>query len=209
MSKLKHIGLQFFAEDPAQPPADQQPPTQPETQPEQQEKTFTQAEVTRMMTAEKKQGRNAVLKELGLDPDAADIVKNTKSILDGLKTQQERDAEALKAAQSSASTADARATAAERKLTVLMSGCNKDFVDEVMALASAKVTDTVDFEAALQQVKEKCTTFWDEAPADTGTGKGQGGKRNDTKLKAGDYARELAKKSSTGKPPAENPYFTN
>lgn len=215
-SKLKGIGLQFFA-DGGDPGAGGNPEggaggaggsggTGGEGGGT-QTKTFTQEEVNRMLANEKRQGRQAALKALGLDPNDKDAEKNAKAILDNQKTQAERDSEAVKTAQTAQANAEAKATAAERKLSALTSGCKKEFIEEVIALASAKVNDSTDFEAALKAVKEKCPAFFDD-DNDLGTGGGQGHRRQKQGEKPGSRGAALAQ-SAISSNPTKNPYFND
>lgn len=216
-SKLMGIGLQFFAEGGGDPGAEGAGGT--DGNPEggagggtggeggNQTKTFTQEEVNRMLANEKRQGRQAALKALGLDPNDKDAEKKAKAILDGQKTQAERDSEALKTAQTAQADAEAKATAAEHKLAALTSGCKREFVEEVVALASAKVNDSTDFDAALKAVKEKCPTFFEDE-GDSGTGGGQGHRRQKQGTKPGSRGAALAQ-SMISSNPAKNPYFND
>ena len=217
-SKLKGIGLQFFAEggeggEPGAGGAGGNPDNGGSggsggTGGEgggTQTKTFTQEEVNRMLANEKRQGRQAALKALGLDPNDKDADKKQKAMLDGKKTHAERDSEALKTAQTAQADAEAKATAAEHKLAALTSGCKKEFLDEVIALASAKVNESTDFDAALKAVKEKCSTFFEDK-GDSGTGGGQGHRRQKTDTKSGALGSRLAQ-SVVSANPKENPYF--
>lgn len=171
-----------------------------------QGKTFTQEEVNAMMAAEKRQGKNSVLKELGLNPEDKDALKNLKTLLDGQKTDTQRLTDNLKAETEAKSAAEARALIAERKLMVLTSGCLPDFVEEVTALAAAKTSDAVPFETALKQVREKCTAFFGEqGNGGTGTGQGQGHKRTPGNGGAGGLGARLAQ--SIVNQSQKNPYF--
>lgn len=171
-----------------------------------QGKTFTQEEVNTMMAAEKRQGKNSVLKELGLNPEDKDALKNLKTLLDGQKTDTQRLTDNLKAETEAKSAAEARALIAERKLMVLTSGCLPDFVEEVTALATAKTSDAVPFETALKQVKEKCAAFFGEqGNGGSGTGQGQGHKRIPGNGGAGGLGARLAQ--SIVNQSQKNPYF--
>lgn len=210
--KLKHIGLQFFSEptDPNTDPQPGDPNPGAGGDPKPQEKTFTQAEVTRMLANEKRQGRNSVLKDLGIDPEDKDGVKNAKGILDAQKTQAQLDREVLSNEKTARAQAEAKAVAAERRVGVMLAKCKGEFLDEVIALASAKVTDTVDFDAALKAVKEKCPTFFEDGDGgdpDPGTGKGQGHKKT-SNTKPGEFGSRLAQ-GVVSATPAKNPYFNN
>lgn len=186
----------------------QQTQVQQTTQQQQglQSKTFTQEEVNTMMAAEKRQGKNSVLKELGLNPEDKDALKNLKTLLDGQKTDTQRLTDNLKAETEAKSAAEARALIAERKLMVLTSGCLPDFVEEVTALATAKTSDAVPFETALKQVREKCTAFFGEqGNGESGTGQSQGHKRASGNGGAGGLGARLAQ--SIVNQNQKNPYF--
>lgn len=171
-----------------------------------QGKTFTQEEVNTMMAAEKRQGKNSVLKELGLNPEDKDALKNLKTLLEGQKTDTQRLTDNLKAETEAKSAAEARALIAERKLMVLTSGCLPDFVEEVTALATAKTSDAVPFETALKQVREKCAAFFGEqGNGGSGTGQGQGHKRTSGNGGAGGLGARLAQ--SIVNQNQKNPYF--
>ena len=171
-----------------------------------QGKTFTQEEVNTMMAAEKRQGKNSVLKELGLNPEDKDALKNLKTLLDGQKTDTQKLTDNLKAETEAKSAAEARALIAERKLMVLTSGCLPDFVEEVTALATAKTSETVPFETALKQVREKCAAFFGEqGNGGSGTGQGQGHKRTSGNGGAGGLGARLAQ--SIVNQNQKNPYF--
>ena len=218
-SKLSWIGLQFFAEggdgagagnDGGQAEGAQGAGgaggsgTGAEGQ--QAAKTFTQEEVSRMLANEKRQGRQAALKALGLDPNDKDAEKKAKAILDEQKTQAERDAEAIKAEQDARSEAERKAEEAERKLAAIEAGCKREFIDEVTALAAVRVNDSTDFEAALKAVKEKCPSFFEGSDDTGGTGSGQGHRRGRTDSKPGSLGSRLAQ-GVTSSRPKENPYF--
>lgn len=216
-SKLRWIGLQFFAEQPDDGGAGNEPEsaggtidTDPPGGTEQLKndpppKTFTQEEVNRLLANEKRQGRQAALKALGLDPSDKNAEKNAKAILDAQKTENERNAEAIQAEKDARTEAEKKAEAAERKLLVLNSGCKKEYLDEVTALAAVKVSDDTDFEMALKSVKEKCASFFED-DNDTGTGSGQGHARHDKNNKPGSLGARLAQNIVSANT-KENPYF--
>ena len=83
-SELKNIGLQFFADPPANDPPASPPASDPKTQtpPTPTEppagKSYTQEQLNSMMANEKRTARQALLKELGFD------VKDDKGFQDTL-----------------------------------------------------------------------------------------------------------------------------
>lgn len=56
-------------------------------------KTFTQEQVNKMMTREKNQGRNAVYKELGINPKDSKSIAMVKALIDSQKTDEEKQVE--------------------------------------------------------------------------------------------------------------------
>lgn len=208
-NRLKHIGLQFFADPPADPPPTD-PPAEPPADPP-VGKTFTQEEVTRMLANEKRQGRYSVLRELGIDPEAKDGIKNAKKTLDDQKTQKQLDDEALNTEKEAKIKAEQRATIAEQKLAALSAGCKREFVDEVTALAAIKMDDKTDFDAAVSAIKEKMPNLFEDDGTDTGsggTGQGQGHRRKDNTQKPGSFGQRLAQGAKEANP-KDNPYFKN
>lgn len=87
-------------------------------------RTFTQEQVNRMMTREKNQGRNAVYKELGIDPKDSKTVTMFKAFLASQKTDEQKAQE--KEAEDKAKIAEAenRALIAEAKAEAIMLGVN-------------------------------------------------------------------------------------
>lgn len=206
---LIRLGMQFFAEgDPGagsdgnggngDPGATGGTGTDP--------KTFTQEEVNRMMAAEKRQGRASVLSELGYDPKDKEAIAKLKALIDGNKTEEQKKADKEQELTNAAAEANRRAEAAERKLQALSSGCDPAAVDDVMTLASSRVTEEVDFAKALEQVKEKYPNFFGGNGGDSGTGRGQGHKKHGEDNKPGSYGARLAANRSK---PAKSPYFNN
>ncbi len=76
-------------------------------------KTFTQDQVNKMMTREKNQGRNAVYKELGLNPKDKNMVNMFKAFIESQKTDEEKAAEKEAENQTKINEAEQRAMVAE------------------------------------------------------------------------------------------------
>lgn len=216
LSKLMGIGLQFFAEGGGDPsggdpnggdPSGGDPECgDPDEGNGGSDKTFTQDEVNKLAAKEKRKGRNSLMRELGLDPEDKDAVKNLKAILEAQKTDKQKQEGELKKAQDAASKETTRANAAERKLAVLMAGCQKDYVDEVTTLAAAKTDEDTTFEEALEEVKKKFPAMFGESEEDQdhGTGRSQGHRKQKNGSKPGSFGARLAQSVSA---PKENPYF--
>ena len=78
------------------------------------EKTFTQKEVTAMMTKEKKEGRKALLKQLGFktEADAKNAVALYAALVDSQKTKEQKEKEAADGLETAKTEAEKRAEAA-------------------------------------------------------------------------------------------------
>lgn len=135
-------------------------------------KTFSQDDVTRMMTREKQQGRNAVFNELGIDPNDTKTIEMVKAIM----AAQKQDEEPPVAPSADLIEAQHRADVAEAKAEAMMLGAQPKFVDDIVTLATAKLQDSdeTDFKTVVSQIKEKYPVWF-----------GEGGSDNDSKNSVG------------------------
>jgi hypothetical protein len=123
-------------------------------------KTFTQEQVTKMMTREKNQGRNAALKELGIDPKDTKTVKMIQAFIASQKSGDE-DSNDNSEAQQKLQEATDRALKAECKAEAMALGAKKEFVDDVVVLVMAKYNEDADFKTLIGEVKTKYKTFFE------------------------------------------------
>lgn len=184
--------------------AEQESTQQGQQSSQQVEKTFTQAEVNQISSREKKQGRAAIMRELGLDPEDKDAIKRVKGILDSQKTTEQKAADDLKAATAAQQAAEQRATAAENKLKILSGGCRPEYVDDVSTLVSARMSEDTDFDAALAATKKKFPSLFGK-DGDTGTGHGTGHKKTPENT-VGSLGKRLAQAQTQT---IKNPYFND
>lgn len=124
------------------------------------EKTFTQAQVNKMMTTEKNQGRAAALKELGIDPKDTKAVAMVKALIDSQKTDEQKDAETKAAEQAKIAEAEQRALFAEAKAEAMTLGVKPEFVDDVVTLAMSKLKDDTDLKTIIGEFKTKYTVWF-------------------------------------------------
>lgn len=163
------------------------------------EKTFTQAEVSRMMTKEKQQGRAAVYKELGIDPSDTNTVSMFKAFIEAQKTSEQKANEQKAESDAKLAQAIEKVRIAEAKATALKLGVKSEYVDDVVALAITKVTDDNDVDAVINDFKSKYT-FWFTGSSDDeensvgkkGTGSSVGGKKSSSK--GGDSVKGIGKR---------------
>ena len=138
---------------------------------EDKDKTFTQEQVTRMMTREKNQGRNAVYKELGIDPKNAGQLKQVKAYLDSLKTDEEKAKQAEDEKNTALTEANQRAQVAEAKAEAMMLGIKKQYVDDAVTLALSKMTEDSDLKTIIGELKTKYPVWFGESDEKDDKGK--------------------------------------
>lgn len=165
------------------------------------DKTFTQADITRIAAAEKEQGRRSVLAELGItDPaQAKSMLELAAKISDATKPPDQK----LTEADSKVAEAEARAKAAEAKLILVQQRVKTDSLDDVFTLASARVTKDVDFDAAVQAIKKQYPLLFDDVQ--TGTGTPASPAKADT-AKRGEYGKRAANVNK--QPEVKSSFFT-
>lgn len=208
MSKFfKQIGLQFFAEpqpEPTPEPAPQpNPEPKPEPEPQPQPKTFTQEELNAVASREKKQGRNAVLRELGINPEDKGAIARYKTLIEQSQSNEERLNTQLQTEQTEKADALARAEMAELKLAAIQAGANPQYVDDLVMLAKSRVTETKTVQKVLEEMKSSHPMFYAEQQA-----QGTGGAHNPARrgMQGQSIAERLAQKQQK---PVQNPFFKN
>lgn len=223
----KLVGLQFFAADDGgtggaagsqsdpgagTPPPQGDPGTNPQGQQQQAQqqqtpppagKTFTQDEVNALAAKEKKQGRAAVLRELGINPEDKNAIKRYSQLIKENQTKEEQLTNDLNAANTAKDEAEARASAAEMKLAAIQKGVNPKFVDDVIILAQSKVTDDKPIDKVLDEMKTTYPAFFGE----DGSGSSTGNPTNPARKQAGKTS--IAERLSNNKPQqTKSAFFT-
>ncbi len=136
-------------------------------------KTYTQEEVDALCAKEKRQGKNSVLKALGLQSvdQGKAAIEAAQKAANANKTAEEVAAEALNAEKTARSKAESDLTVAQRTIAVMKAGFKPEYVDDVVAIASRKVTEDKDFDAVIEDMK-KTHQFYlvEQKKEDPGTG---------------------------------------
>lgn len=115
-------------------------------------KMFTQEQLTKLATREKNQGRAAALKELGINPKDTKAIEAVKSYLASQKTDEQKAAEG----EAARAEAERRAVVAEAKAEAMMLGVQAQYVDDLVVLALAKVSDdNADLKTIIGEFKTK------------------------------------------------------
>ena len=152
-------------------------------------KTFSQDQVTRMMTREKNQGRNAALKELGIDPKDTKMIATVKALIEAQKSDEQKKIEQEQKANSELDEANRRAEIAEAKAEAMQLGVKSQFVDDAITLAMAKVTDDTDLKTVLGEFKQKYP-LWFETDEDDKNSTGKKGTGSSVKDQKGGKKKE-------------------
>lgn len=170
-------------------------------------KTFTQSDVNAMLKREKEAAKKALLKELGVEDatSAKEGLAKYKEILEKDKTDVQKATEALSTSEQARKEAEAKAALAEAKVEILSAGCNPDYLEDVIILAMARVTDDKDVKSVVADMKKdaKYAAFFGTS-GDHGTGGGSGYQRQGGGGEPGALGKRLAGKKQT----TENPYFS-
>ena len=144
------------------------------------EKTYTQAQVNVMLANEKRQGKQAILRALGIK----DVNEGKSKMQQQQQTNQQQldeenqAAQLLSNARQAQINAEARAQAAERKLSVLKAGVRPEFVDDVVYIATGKATDAEDFEEVVTAMKETHSFYFVQDNNSNQNNNGTGGNTN-------------------------------
>lgn len=178
------------------------------------EKTFTQDDVNRMMTREKKQGANSVYNELGIKPGDKKSIEAIKKFLESQKTDAQKEAESIAANNAALEEANHKLALAEAKAEAMQLGVQAQFVDDAVTLALGKVANEegTDIKTALGELKTKYPVWFENGSGDDGkdskskTGqKGTGSSVKSGSKDKGDESKNLGarlaanRKSNAGK----------
>lgn len=177
------------------------------------EKTFTQSQVTAMLTKEKKEGRRSMLRSLGFKSEAE--AKSTLGLLQQLVNGKGSDDKG-KASEPDDNKDDTemqealqRAEAAEAKLACMTAGVSKESIDDALAIAKLKVTDKKDLETVLVEMSKEAryASFFGGEQGSKGTGSDPGHLKDKDSKKAGSYGAKLAANSVQKKDAKNSTYF--
>ena len=125
------------------------------------EKTFTQKQVSSMMTKEKRQGRDAAFKEMGIDPKDGRMVNMFKAFIQSQKTDEQKANEEAAAQAAKIAEAEQRAMVAEAKAEAMQLGVLPQYADDAVTLALSKMTDDTDLRSIIGELKTKYPVWFD------------------------------------------------
>ena len=195
--KMFPLNLQFFADDSNNEGSKNEDQNSNDNS---GEKTFTQSEVNNMMAKEKSEGKRSVLKSLGFktEDEAKDVIAKYNEFIESKKTDDDKAKEALKKLKDESAEALKRASIAENKLACFALGISGEYIDDVLAIASNKVTDDKNLETVLKEMKDdkKYESFFiQENNNSGGTGSNAGHSGNSSSEKKESYGERLGKQA--------------
>ena len=161
-------------------------------------KKFTQEDMNKRATAEKKQGRRSAFKEMGFksEKDAKEQLAEFKKWKESQLTPEQKLKAQIDDANNDKSEAEKRAEAAENKLAALEAGVKKDAVDDAVAIAMLKVTDDKSLDDVLNEMKTqpKYKGFFDGSGDDDDSDDDKGGTGSSLKHKRGSKEDSIGKR---------------
>lgn len=154
------------------------------------EKTFTQEDVNRMMTREKKQGRNSAYNELGIDPNDTKSIEFIKAIVSAQNGQAQEvgnDNDTIARQNEQLAEAEHRAAVAEAKAEAMTLGVKPQFVDDVVTLATVRIAEQegAEFKTIIGELKQKYPVWFGNADDDDLPNAGQKGTGSSIKSDSG------------------------
>lgn len=160
------------------------------------EKTFTQEQVSRMMTKEKRQGMAAVYKELGIDPKDKKAVEMVKAMIASQKSDEQKAIEQKAEEDAKARENEERVVKAEIKAEAMVLGIKKEFVEDITLLVASKNTEDSDIKTLLGEYKKKYPTwFKDDSKDDEENNKDKTGQRGTGSTIKGDNGGKKGNKN--------------
>lgn len=177
--------------------------------PEQSQKTFTQEDLNRIAAQEKRQGMSSMLKALGFENESA-----AKEFVEKYRQQEEDKKDDLTKAQEKLNTETANRELAEKKVDLLekrfkvvAQGVPADKAEDIVILANSKVTESKDFDAALEELKKTYPSIFSENSQSSGTGTSGNPPRSGKPESNSGLGKRLAEKRKSANT-QKNPYFS-
>ena len=180
--------------------------------------SMSQDELSKMMAKEKKEGRAAILRELGINTDDA---KTNKDIMEKFRNWQESQKTELDKANEKLGALEAvqkENMMLTAKVKALSLGAKPDALDDLITLATAKVDEEHSVESILEELKPKYPMFYTVSSTDdnnnnrnSGTGRAAGASGSTPGSAENDIVeriRENKEKERENKK-NENVYFRN
>lgn len=177
---------------------------------EKTEKTFTQRQVSAMMSKEKKQGRDAAFREMGIDPEDSKMVSMFKAFIESQKTDEQKANEIAAEQAAKIAEAEERAKIAEAKAEAMQLGVLPQYADDAITLALSKSGNS-DIKTVIEELKTKYPIWFNKeenndsgSVGQKGTGSSvkkdnKGGSDNENKGLGARLAAQRRTQSTAGK----------
>ena len=151
------------------------------------EKMLSQSEVNKIATKEKQQGRQAVYNELGIDPKDEKTIALIKALTSANGSGDDGSATDSGVKDEELAKAKHDAKIAELKAEAMMQGCQKQFVEDAVTLAEARLAtdEEADAKTIFGELKTKYPVWFDESEEDKGGNAGKKGTGSSMKGSSG------------------------
>lgn len=170
------------------------------------ERTFTQTEVNAMMAREKDQGKKSILKELGVEDvkNAKDALDKYKEYLNSQKSDLQKAQEIAAETEKNRKALEEQLLASNQKLSAIIAGCPPEKVDDICILARSRMSDKINFEQALELIKQGYPDMFTSSPQTKGTGSNISVQTKGNTQQIESFGQRLA---SQHRVTTKNPYF--
>lgn len=135
-------------------------------------KTFTQEDVNRMMAKEKRQGRNSVFNELGINPKDEKTIEQFKLFAEFMKSSKKNGSN--EGGESSAELLEIQSEKMNLEIQVeaMKQGIKKEYVDDIATLVRARIADEdTDVKTVIGEYRTKFPDWFGSDDGDEGGGK--------------------------------------
>ena len=133
-------------------------------------KTFTQEQLNRMMTKEKRQGRASAFNELGINPKDHKAIEKIKALIEGAKTPEQKTVESSLKESEAIREAERKAVIAEAKVEAMRLGVQPQYVDDAIILVTANMGDGDDIKTLIGELKMKHPGWFESETKKDNTG---------------------------------------
>lgn len=141
-------------------------------------KTFTQEDVNRMMAKEKRQGRNSVFNELGINPKDEKTMEQFKLFAEFMKSSKKKGEG--EGGESSAEFLEIQSEKMNLEIQVeaMKQGIKKEYVDDIATLVRARIADEdTDVKTVIGEYRTKFPDWFSNGEGEEGGKKGGTGQR--------------------------------
>lgn len=141
-------------------------------------KTFTQEDINRMMAKEKRQGRNSVFNELGINPKDEKTIEQFKLFAEFMKSSKKKDGGNGDGSSVELLEIQSEKMNLEIQVEAMKQGIKKEYVDDIATLVRARIADEdTDVKTVIGEYRIKFPDWFGNGEGEEGGKKGGTGQR--------------------------------